>query len=376
MRADPQQASSMPATREAPPEGGWFWPGRFTPEPRVVDLPAWRTNPDGSGFVKNPKTGVEERLDPIFVSALESLRAGLTFAQAAERADAVAAGRVKPNHVRIYLRQYYYQLHRQGSIVIPFEDPPEIFVERYRWIKELGRGGIGIAHLCEDLQTKREVVVKHAWGYRTPAERSDKSMRREGEVMRAFDHPGIVPFIDEFEHTGLYHLVRGFADGRPLQSEFRTNGASPEPWRALARQAADIMTHIHARGYLLLDANPANFVLQKDGSPLLIDVGVCRSHENGRATYHTPTGARGYAAPEVIEGRDVTILSDVYAFGCLAEFLLTGKNPVHNPAPGEREARLASAPERAREVVLSCTKADPAQRPRDMAAVLALLDES
>lgn len=368
-----QLLSFMAAAREVPPEGGWFWPGRFTPEPRVVALPAWRSVADGSGFVVNPKTASEDRIDPIFVAALEALRDGLSFAQAAERADAVAGARLKPNHVRIYLRQFYYQLHRQGSIVIPFEEPPEVFADRYRWIKELGRGGIGIAHLCEDLQTKSVVVVKHAWGYRTPADRSDKSMRREGEVMQAFSHSGIVPFLDEFESTGLYHLVRGFGDGKPLQNAYRSQGAAPRDWRALARQAASIMLHIHEQGYLLLDANPANFVLQQDGSPLLIDVGVCRKHENGVATYHTPTGARGYAAPEVIEGRDVTIRSDVYAFGCLAEFLLTGHTPVHNPEPGEREARLASAPEGARALVLSCAAALPAQRPADMRAVLELL---
>ena len=79
----------------------------------------------------------------------------------------------------------------------------EVFAGRYRRVKELGRGGIGIAHLCLDEKTgedvvaaasrasedqdgsRRFVVVKHAWGYLGPIDRADKMMRAENEALKA-----------------------------------------------------------------------------------------------------------------------------------------------------------------------------------------------
>lgn len=345
---------------------------RFTPEAIVVRLPEWRKHADGSGEMLVEKTGEWGKIHPMFVATLEALRDGLPFLEALARAEA-ASPEIKPNHVRIFLRRFYWQLAQGGHLRLPFEEPPAVFEGRYRRVKELGRGGIGVAHLCEDIkENERAVVIKHAWGYQSPIERADRSMRKEGEVLRALDHPGIVRFYDEFEVEGLYHVVREYVDGTPLERVAKKEKPDAAARRGILREIVGILSHMHEKGYLFLDAKPDNFLRRLDGSLVVADVGTCRAHKGGLALAQGQAGSRGYAAPEVIARENIGVWSDVYSLGCVHQFLLTRRQPAHNATREERLAALADAPEDERALILACTDADPGARP-SLAKILASL---
>lgn len=350
-------------------------PERFTPEAIVVKLPRWRVHADGSGETYDETTGAWGKIHPILVRALESLRDGLGFEETYARA-LLSAGELKPNHVRGYLRRYFLQLEKRGHIRLPFEAPPAVFDGRYRRIRELGRGGAGVAHLCHDERTDTVVVVKHAWGYLSPIDRADDVIRRESAVMQRFEHPGIVAWLGAFEHDGLHHMVRGYADGAPIPDAYARSGVLPvEARRAFAHAAADALAHVHERGHLFLDFTPGNLVIREDGSPLILDVGVCRPLVDGRVKLNGSTGSRGYAAPEIMDHREATPRSDVFSFGCFLHYLATGRTPGHRWGTPERRAALVEAgvPAAERDLILSLCADDPAARPADLRAVQALL---
>lgn len=348
---------------------------RFAPEARLIRLPTWRVNADGSGDLWHEKAQVWRRIDAIFVDALETLKEGRTFEEGYERALRRQTEQLRPNHIRAWLRRFWYELHRSGYIEIPFEPAPELYAGRYRHLRELGRGGVGIANLCADeKEAGRLVVVKHAWGYLHRTHQTDKGMRNEGRTLKAFDHSGIVRFFDEFEERDLYHLVREFADGEPLPDACK-DGIEPERRRRIARQVADMLRHVHEREHVFLDVTPKQFVLRADGSPLAVDVGLCRPHDGGIASLRAPVGSRGYAAPEVIARKGATLATDVFGFGCLYYYLCVGSTPAHMVTAEQRVAdlrRKGGADEDAA-LVARLTADDPKERPQDMDAVLALL---
>jgi serine/threonine protein kinase len=347
---------------------------RFRPEVRVIRSPTWRAGPQGPELLLEKK-GEWRPVHPIFIASIEALLMGGTFEDAVERA-LVVAGEIKENHVRIFLRRHFWQLRNEGYLDIALEAPPAVFHDRYTRLKELGRGGMGIAHLCRDETTGREVVVKHAWGWLQPIDRTDRRMRAEADALAAFDHAGIPRIIERFERGGLLHVAREYVDGAPLSSRVARDGAlDAATRRRYVLDAGRLVLHMHERGYLFLDPTPGNFLLRADGSLAVIDVGICRPHEDGVAPLQSQVGSRGFASPEAIERHDIGVWSDVFALGALHLYLATGKTPPHAPTAEERAATLEKLdlPDAEREALAAAWQPDFRARP-PLAAYLRALE--
>ena len=338
---------------------------RFRPEPRIVRMPKWRDGPDGKPQLFVEKQNEWKTVHPVFIASIEALADGGGFEEAVARCIPVG-GELNETHIRIYLRRHFWALRNAGHIEIPLPPPPDVFHGRYRRIKELGRGGIGVAHLCRDERTGAEVVVKHAWGWLSRIDKADKTMREENEALKAFDHPGIPRHIEDFESDGLLHIAREFVDGEALSSRVAREGPpKAEERRRLARAVLDIVRHMHERGYLFLDPTPSNFILRADGEVAVIDVGICRPHRNGSALSQRQAGSRGYAAYEMLDRANIGVWSDAYGIGSLLYFLVTGTAPGHTWTEEERAERTAKLDldPAERDLILRCWARDTSARP-------------
>lgn len=352
---------------------------RATPQLRVLALPRWTQDGDRL-LVDDAETGHPQSWNLWTGAVLEGLAAGEAYPQLVGRVRAHwPDGR--PRHHEKTLRRFLFTLHRLKAIEIFHETPRELAGGRYQIVKELGRGGVGIAWLARDRDTGRELVVKRAWDYFAPIETTDALLRAEVEVMRRVDHPRVARAYDAFEQDGLLHLVRGFAPGEEL-SRWRTTGVQPRATRLqLARDVADIVAHLHERGFILLDLRPANFFVEPPAmAPMLIDVGHCKPLVEGEVDLGIPKkgkahGSPGFAAPETYQGK-ATEQTDVWGFGRLYSFIATGQLP----RPGQSTAELAErmrqsgADDRDVDVVSKCAADIVAARPASMREVIALLD--
>lgn len=353
-----------------------FPAARFTPEAQLVRLPTWRETADGAHEMWIESKARWERLHPMLVAVLRALREGADFDATVQAAMPHAQG-LRPEQVRALLRQFHYRLHRMGHLRILFEAPPDLFHGRYRRIKELGRGGVGIAHLCHDEETRREVVVKHAWGYVRPARKNDETLRKEAAILARLDHPGVARLHDTFNERGLHHMVRQYADGAPLANEQPAIRADAARRHRLALEILDILAHVQARGWLMMDPKPANFATHQ-GRALLLDVGGLQPHEAGRLLRREPSGPKGYVAPEFLEGKGADVRSALYSFGCLLQQLASSAVPEHRATPDARRRALEAAQVPAAEaaLILHLTADDPSDRPgtyEDAARLLASL---
>lgn len=346
---------------------------RYRPEARVLRLPEWRTPEGEKPTVLIHRLNEWRPVHPVFIRSLETLRDGGTFEDAVQHAVPVR-GELTETHIRILFRRWFWQLHEEGYLAIDLPEPPAVFADRYRRVEELGRGGMGIAHLCVDERTGDRVVVKHAWGYLTRIDKADRQVRAEATVLKIFEQQGIPRLRDEFEREGLMHIVRDFVEGESFAGLIRRSGPPLAERRRLLHPVAQMVLHMHERGYLFLDPAPGNFLVQADGTVMVIDVGICRPHENGLAVKQSQVGSRGYCAPEVIAHDNMGIWSDVFGLGCLHYFLAAGRPPGHTWTEEERADAVAKLdiPQEERDLMLACWRTDTTKRPTMAELVRAL----
>lgn len=338
------------------------------PNPRLVAPVRWRRIAGDEVEQWNEKQARWVRQRAWSGDVLEGLEKGEGFRDLVARVlcrhpdvlDATRAART--------VRNFLYNLRRQGAVGMDFPPPPPVFAGRYETLRELGRGGVGVAWLARDRETDREVVVKHAWDYFAPMARTEANLRREVDVMRRLDHPGIVRAADVFEREGRIHLVRDFVDGDDLLS---ARPKDVDGLRRDLRRVLEILDHAHGRGLLALDLRPANFLRGLDGAPMLIDVGTFADMVDGAATFERAVGSPGFASPEMVAQRRVTVRSDVWGAGRLAFALATGLVPQKQWTVKDVEARLADHPLRA--AVLAWCADRVEDRPIDARAAAASL---
>ncbi len=174
--------------------------------------------------------------------------------------------------------------------------------------------------------------------------------RDEARAMAGLDHPGIIVVLD-FGEVGLEEARRSegvLVAGSPYLVLERASGGSLVPWtsqdhrpmtwpelRGTLGGLLDALAHAHARGLVHRDIKPANVLLpgpeDPRPGPKLTDFGLVHIAEQVKRPDNT-TRARGtvyYMAPEQVRGRwrDYGPWTDLYALGCLAFELASGRRP-------------------------------------------------
>ncbi|MFN7939406.1 MAG: protein kinase [Bryobacteraceae bacterium] len=203
----------------------------------------------------------------------------------------------------------------------------------YRLLSSIGRGGMGEVYLADriDRQYEKKVAVKVSF-YAMSSDEAQQRFLREQQAMATLDHPHIVKLLDGgVTEDDIPYFVMDFVEGLPLAEYCSQKQLSLTARLELFRKICAAVHYAHQNLIVHRDIKPGNIVVTSDGEPKLLDFGLAKilkqeKHARLTAAGQSPMTLR-YAAPEQIDGRPVTVSTDVYALGVLLYFLLTGRVP-------------------------------------------------
>lgn len=209
---------------------------------------------------------------------------------------------------------------------------------RYRLMTQLGHGGMSLVFAAEDMRREgtafgaAHVCVKLLAPEYAGREDARRGLEREAQLLGRLNHPGIVRMLDFHADDPWPFLVMELLDGERLRDLLVRHGATPiPPERAvkLLHDLAEILAYLHSRGLVHRDFKPANIFVTTAGRARLFDFGLAadaaRFEDGGDLASKSWTPI--YASPEMLAGRSPEPRDDVYALGCVAYELLTGRHP-------------------------------------------------
>jgi serine/threonine-protein kinase len=243
---------------------------------------------------------------------------------------------------------------------------------RYRLVREVAYGAIGIVWRGVDLRDGQPVAVKVLRP--EVAVRPDlvADFRVETDLVAGLDHPCLVRHRDVVGQGRERALVMELIEGEDLRRRLRRTGPVPPAIAAeVAAQLAGALAYLHRRGMVHGDVKPGNILVPADGGLVrLVDFGAARwigVDPGSSTTQATPE----YVAPEVIVGGPVTPAIDVYALGIVLFELVSGRSPYRGGLPDQVLDRHRNCqpvpppglPPVVWRFVVDCLATDPARRP-------------
>ena len=263
----------------------------------------------------------------------------------------------------------------------------------YDLMGELGRGGMGVVYLAQDMKLGRRVALKTLTPDRQRKQNSMMRFEREARTFAAIRHPHIANLY-EFSDEGDYaFLALEYIEGTDLETERRRRRKwTPVEVARIIRSLADALDHTHSKGILHRDIKPGNILIEHSTNRVVLtDFGLAKGNNDITLTASGyAVGTPAYMAPEQIsdqfnsrpDGR-----ADLFALGTVAYEMLTGRHPfigaddmatmraiVQKQAQSMRELD-ATIPSELEKVILQVLEKSPDKRPATGKVLAQALDE-
>jgi len=222
-----------------------------------------------------------------------------------------------------------------GRSPFPRPTPGEMF-GRYRIVRALGEGGMGLVYEAEHPGLGKRVALKTL----RPSFADDAEVVarfvREGMAAARIRHPNVVDVTDVGTERGLPYLVMEMLDGETLGALIGRGPIKPAVVAALLLPVCAAVAAAHARGVLHRDLKPDNVFLARTphgpAQPKVLDFGIAKILDEDASLSLTSTaavlGTPFYMSPEQARGaRDLDARSDQYAIGVMLYECATGQKP-------------------------------------------------
>ncbi len=220
----------------------------------------------------------------------------------------------------------------QSATVILNNGGPPATLGRYKVLKEIGRGAMGVVYLGKDPTIQRFVAIKTM---RLDAiDDADKLQEvkarffREAESTGRLSHPNIVTIYDAGEEQDLGYIAMEVLEGTTLKQWSRKpNLMPPDKLIPTLATVAEALDYAHQQGVVHRDIKPANIMLTKDQVVKVMDFGIAKMASSSKTQTDIVLGTPTYMSPEQIAGKKVDGRSDIFSLGVVMFELLTGRPP-------------------------------------------------
>mmetsp|Transcript_69117 Transcript_69117/g.104217 ORF Transcript_69117/g.104217 Transcript_69117/m.104217 type:complete len:603 (-) Transcript_69117:139-1947(-) len=285
----------------------------------------------------------------------------------------------------------------QIADVVSKENPKD----RFKNLKECGKGASGTVYVADDIQTGQKVAVKEMILAKQP---NKDIIVNEILLMQEGNHHAIVNFIDSYLCDGALWVAMEFVDGCDLTQAIDVCHPFAEDLiAAIARESLAGLEHLHLKDIIHRDIKSDNIMISTDGRIKITDFGYGAQLSKERDKRKTVVGTPYWMAPEVIQGAQYDTKADIWSTGVMCIEMIDGLPPYMDQAPlralflivskGLPPPRnVAFMSDDFKDFVNQCTIVDPEQRPsatmllkhpfitkkaqRGMAAIPGLVKES
>ncbi len=249
-----------------------------------------------------------------------------------------------------------------------FEAIPER-LGRFRLIRRLGEGGMGIVYLADDEDLGRRVAIKLIRPEHVYFPKSRARFQREVEAVARLSHPGIVNVHSVGDENGLPYFSMEYIEGRSLSeildglrgrsitslrgrdltdardSDIEADAPWPLAVVRLVLGVAHALRHAHERGVVHRDVKPSNIMLDHLGRSRLTDFGLAGLEDAQQLTRtRSELGSLPYMPPEVVDGKATQAEPnfDIYSLGVTLYELLTLTSPFVGPSLERTRANIVT----------------------------------
>ncbi|MDQ3818801.1 MAG: bifunctional serine/threonine-protein kinase/formylglycine-generating enzyme family protein [Acidobacteriota bacterium] len=215
--------------------------------------------------------------------------------------------------------------------------PNTILQNRYRVVRQLGRGGIGTVYEAFDQRVNALVALKET--VRASDDATRREFEREAGLLANLQHQALPKVMDYFIEGGGEYLVMEYVPGYDLLELLTRRGAPfhVELVMGWADAILDVLEYLHNHQPPILhrDIKPANLKLTKEDDLYLLDFGLAKGTAGQMPTMLTSRSVQGYTpiySPlEQILGQGTEPRSDLYSLGATLYHLLTNVPPFDAP---------------------------------------------
>jgi len=259
-----------------------------------------------------------------------------------------------------------------------------IFADRYEFVEELGKGGMGTVYKVYDKKVQEEIALKLLNPDVASDEKTIERFRNELRLARKIVHKNVCRMYDLNEAEEKYFITMEYVSGENLKRFIKMAGhLSADKSISIAKQICEGLAEAHRLGVIHRDLKPQNIMVDREGNARIMDFGVARSIKAEGIT--GPKGVVGtpeYMSPEQVDGKKADQRSDVYALGVILYEMVTGRPPFKGssslstaikhktespPDPREIDQKI---PEVLSKVILRCMEKDREQRYQDSEELL------
>jgi len=278
------------------------------------------------------------------------------------------------------------------------EDPllGRVLSERYRILRKLGEGGMGVVYLAEHVVIEKKLALKVLFPDLTRRADLIQRFMQEAKSASRIGHENVIDITDFGQSPeGYVFIAMEYLSGQDLGQVLKASGSlSWERAQPLVVQMVKALRAAHDRGIIHRDMKPENiFVIPRDDGRefvKVLDFGIAKvmglDEDVPRLTrtgmiFGTPE----YMSPEQAQGQPVDHRVDIYAIGCIMFHILTGRVPFKADSfMGILSKHMMEAPESPRAlnpaidpaieaVILRAMEKDPAKRFQSMRELLQAL---
>jgi len=261
----------------------------------------------------------------------------------------------------------------------PGNGTPPAMLGRYKVLKELGRGAMGVVYLGKDPTIQRFVAIKTMRLDETDDAGKLQEVKsrffREAESTGRLTHPNIVTIYDAGEEQDLGYIAMELLEGTTLKHWSRKPNLLPlDKLIPILATVAEALDYAHQQGVVHRDIKPANIMVTKGQTVKVMDFGIAKMASSTKTQTNIVLGTPTYMSPEQIAGKKVDGRSDIFSLGVVLFEMLSGRPPfvadnlsallfaiAHNPHPSMKVLR-PDLPAAIQQVLNQALDKDPALR--------------